>query len=119
LVKKFDDYRIIYVTNKSDGKYLIRDISRKLTEPEYFKTDSDLKLRSVYLLNKKTNEFLLMEPYMYYIQCKYHNKKELFVFSNTQYDEYSGKDRSHYVGEYFMCSPLVPPAERINLKKEI
>ena len=103
------NYQFIYVTKKSGDKYLIRDISSKHYKAVYFRTDIELKPHGVYLHKINSDEFLLLEPYVYFIQCKYHQKKELFIFSNKQFDEYTGKERSHYVGEYFMCSPVVPP----------
>jgi hypothetical protein len=111
---KLNDLQFIYITKKKDGKYLMLDITNKRKKPEYLVHDKELKVHGVYLHNKISNEFLLMEPYLYFIQCKYHREKELFVFSNKQFDEYNGKERSHYNGEYFMCSPVVPPIVKNN-----
>ncbi len=108
---QFTGYRIIYITKKSDDGYLIRDISNKRSKPEYFKAEAELKIHGVYLHELSTNEFILMNPFVCFIQCKYHRRKELFVFSNKQFDEYTGKERAHYVGGSFMCSPLVPPID--------
>jgi hypothetical protein len=112
--KEFHDYKFIYVTKKSNNKYLILDISEKHHKAAYLQTNIELKHHAVYLHKINSDEFILLEPYLYFIQCKYHLKKELFVFSNKQFDEYTGKERSHYVGEYFMCSPTDPPKTENN-----
>ena len=118
LDNEFGGYRLIYISKKDTGKYLVRDLSDKRSAPEYLVTEESLIPGSVYMYKKGTAEFISMEPKMFYIQCKYHDKKELFVFSNIQFDEYSGQERAHYVGEYFMCSPLVRPGERMKQERK-
>jgi hypothetical protein len=112
--KEFSDYQFIYIMKKSDeNKYLTVKFSTNSLEVEYLFTEQELPPFRVYLNKKGTHEFITMSPFIYYRQCKYHLEKELFVFSNIQYDDLTGKKRLHYVGEYFMCSPITPPKEQL------
>ena len=112
--KEFSDYQFIYIMKKSDeNKYLTVKFSTNSPEVEYLFTEQELPPFRVYLNKKGTHEFITMSPFIYYRQCKYHLEKELFVFSNIQYNDLTGKKRLHYVGEHFMCSPTTPPKEQL------
>jgi len=117
-LKKFQNYKLIYVIKKKSDGYLVKDLTNIINSVYYFHLDSELSSKSLYLIDVNNN-VLKMEPLACYIYCKYHNKKEFFVFSNLQYDEYTGKKRSHYIGETFTCSPLVPPSEHDFFKELI
>jgi hypothetical protein len=114
--KELNDYELIYTIKKTENEYtkneyLIIRFPIFSPRPEYLYSEKELALRTVYLNNKTTSEFIDMTPLIYYKQCKYHIEKEFFIFSDIYYDNVTGKKISHYIGEHFMCSPTSPPTE--------
>jgi len=101
---------LIFVIKKKNDSYLVRDLMSIKHSVYYFNFSTELTSNSIYLIDESNNA-LKLEPLACYIFCKYHQEKELFVFSNLQYDEYTSKKRAHYVGNTFTCSPLVPPSK--------
>ena len=109
-LKKFDNYKLIFIIKKKNDSYLVKDLMSIKHSVYYFHFSTELTSNSIYLIDESNNA-LKLEPLACYIFCKYHQEKELFVFSNLQYDEYTSKKRAHYIGNTFTCSPLVPPSK--------
>lgn len=95
------DYIMIYIANKNENKYLIRNFKTSNTLSEYFISGEDLQVKEIYLIHKDT--IINLNPFLIFNFCPYHHKKEIFIFSGIEESEDGSKKKYIYLGNNFSC----------------